>query len=79
MLKPQQKRYANGILIGSRIDCETAARHIREAGENRRELAAAWGKSWVSLQNLVVELRNQGFDCGEFLKEGPKPKVKETP
>lgn len=75
-MKPQQNRYARGILIGSRIDCEEAARQIREAGENRRELCARWNKNWDTIQHIVVNLRNHGFDCGDFLKEGPKPKDK---
>lgn len=63
------------ILIGSRIDCEEAARQISECA-SYAELAARWGKTEDRIKHIVLELRDLGYDCG-VSKTGPKPKARQ--
>lgn len=61
-----------GILIGTRIDCEDAARIIRET-PNREELAKRFGRTRERMRRLIWELREAGYDCGDWGKNG-RPK-----
>lgn len=57
------------ILIGTRIDLETAARIIRETPD-RDELARRFGRTRARMRHIIWELREAGYDCGEWGKAG---------
>ena len=64
-----------GVLICTRLDCETAAEIIRNTPD-RSELAAIFHRSRARMRGVIWELRELGYDCGEWGAPG-RPPVKD--